>query len=108
MRIYKLTRNPAVLGAAEGIMAFEMAGWQTDPQLACAGGIPFSNDLEDTDRNTVSNAPAAELALQLYLVTKKGEYLRFAEMAYAWVRRCLLQPSGLYSDHIRQHGLPTI
>src|SRR6185312_8547157 len=104
MRIYKLTHSRAVLGAAEGILAFEMAGWQADPQLACPGGIPFSNDLENTDRNTVSTAPAAELALQLYLVTKKAEYLRFAEMAYAWVRRCLLQPGGLYSDHIRRGG----
>ena len=110
VRIYKLTRNPAILGAAEGIMAFEMAGWQTDPQLACPGGIPFSNDLENTDRNTVTNAPAAELALQLYLATKKVEYLAFAEMAYAWVRRCLLQPSGLYADHIRRRGAidPTV
>src|SRR5437763_4251921 len=86
VRIYKLTRNPAILGAAEGIMAFEMAGWQTDPQLACPGGIPFSNDLENTDRNTVTNAPAAELALQLYFVTKLVEYVRFAKMAYACVR----------------------
>jgi hypothetical protein len=110
MRIYKLTRSPAMLGAAEGIMAFEMAGWQADPRLACPGGIPFSNDLQNTDRNTVTNAPAAELALQLYLATKKAEYLRFAEMAYAWVRRCLLEPSGLYSDHIRRGGAidPTV
>jgi hypothetical protein len=25
-------------------------------------------------------------------------------MAYEWVRTCLLQPSGLYGDHIRLHG----
>ncbi len=31
-RLYKLTHNAAALGSAEGIMAFEMAGWQTtDP-----------------------------------------------------------------------------
>jgi hypothetical protein len=110
IRIYKLTHSPALLGAAEGIMAFEMAGWQTDPQLACPGGIPFSNDLENTDRNTVTGAPAAELAVQLYLATKKVEYLTFAEMAYGWVRRCLLQPSGLYADHIRRRGAidPTV
>ena len=50
-------------------MAFEMAGWQADPELACPGGIPFSNDVENTDRNTVTTAPAAELAVQLYRVT---------------------------------------
>ena len=103
-RVYKTTHNPALLGDAEGIMAFEMAGWQTDPELACPGGIPFSNTSENTDRNTVTNAPAAELAVQLYRITGKASYLQFAEMAYQWVRRCLLLPSGLFADHIRQRG----
>jgi hypothetical protein len=110
MRAYKLTRNAALLGAAEGVMAFEMAGWSTDPTLACPGGIPFSNNLENTDRNTVTGAPAAELALQLYLATHNQQYLQFAQMAYEWVRGCLLQPSGMYADHIRPHGVidPTV
>ena len=29
--------QPGALGYAEGIMAFEMAGWQADPELACPG-----------------------------------------------------------------------
>jgi len=103
-RLYEATHRSALLGGAEGIMAFEMAGWQTDPELACPGGIPFSNTNENTDRNTVTNAPAAELALQLYRITRRAQYLRFAEMAYQWVRSCLLLPSGLYADHIRQRG----
>jgi hypothetical protein len=103
-RLYKATHKPALLGSAEGIMAFEMAGWQTNPELACAGGIPFSNTNENTDRNTVTNAPAAELAVQLYRITRRAEYLQFAQMAYQWVRSCLLLPNGLYADHIRQHG----
>jgi hypothetical protein len=109
-RLYGLTHNAAVLGTAEGIMAFEMAGWQADPQLACPGGIPFSNTAENTDRNTITNAPAAELGVQLYRITGQAKYLQFAEMAYEWVRRCLLQPDGLYADHIRQQGVvdPTL
>ena len=91
-RLYKLTHSPTVLGSAEAIMAFEMAGWQGEPQLGCPGGIPFSNGVENTDRNTVTTAPAAELALQLYRITANPQYLQFAEMAYAWVRQCLLQP----------------
>jgi len=105
MRIYKLGHDPSVLGSAEAIMAFEMAGWQTNPQLACPGGIPFSNNAENTDRNTVTGAPAAELAVQLYRATANPEYLRFAEMAYQWVRSCLLQPNGLYADHINARGV---
>jgi hypothetical protein len=104
MRVYRLTRSSAALGSAEAIMAFEMAGWATAPELACAGGIPFSNSPENTDRNTVSTAPAAELAVQLYKATGAIQYLQFAEMAYEWVRRCLLAPNGLYADHISPSG----
>jgi Glycosyl hydrolase family 76 len=104
-RIYKQTRNAGALGYAQGIMAFEMAGFSTDQGLACPGGIPFSNNLENTDRNTVSTAPAAELAVQLYKITGNVQYLQFAELAYNWVRTCLLQPNNLYADHIRQRGV---
>jgi hypothetical protein len=104
-RLYKRTHNPSTLGSAMAIIAFEMAGWQADPELACPGGIPFSNASENTDRNTVTNAPAAELGVQLYRITGNVQYLQFAEMAYEWVRRCLLLPSSLYADHIRQHGV---
>jgi len=105
VRVYKLTHNPAVLSSAAAIMNFEMAAWQTDPQLPCPGGIPFSNDTANTDRNAVTAAPAAELALQLYRVSGNVQYLRFAETAYEWVRSCLSQPSGLYSDHINEQGV---
>jgi hypothetical protein len=104
VRLYKLTHKPPILGAAIGIMAFEMAGWSSDPELACPGGIPFVNTATNTDRNTVTTAPAAELAADLYRATGNQEYLQFAEKAYGWVRRCLLQPNGLYADHIGPKG----
>jgi hypothetical protein len=104
-RLYKLTRNPSALGDAEAIMNFEMAGWQTNPELACPGGIPFSNTVQNTDRNTITTAPAAELGLQLYKITGNPQYLQFATMAYEWVRTCLLQPSGLYADHLSPKGV---
>lgn len=104
-RIYKKTRNPGALGYAEGIIAFEMAGYSTDATLACPGGIPFSNSAENTDRNTITTGPAAELSVQLYKITGNVAYLQFAETAYNWVRTCLLQPNGLYADHIRPHGV---
>lgn len=110
MRMYKLRHEAAALERAEQIMAFVMTGWQTNPKLACPGGIPFSNSPSNTDRNTVTDGPAVELAVQLYRVSGDGAYLQFAELAYEWVRRCLMQPSQLYADHIRQHGVidPTL
>jgi hypothetical protein len=108
MRVYELTHYAAALGSAEAIMAFVMAGWQTTgpegEQLACAGGVPFSNSTENTERNTVTDGPGAELALQLYRVTGNVAYLQFAEQAYNWVRICLLSENGLYADHIGPHG----
>jgi Glycosyl hydrolase family 76 len=103
-RMYELTHVPDVLGAAEGIMAFEIAGWDTQPGIACPGGIPFSNSAENTERNTVTDAPTAELGLQLYKLTGNAQDLQFAEMAYEWVRACLTEPNGLYADHINARG----
>src|SRR5437588_5130158 len=101
MRTYELTHETGPLGYAEGIMAFEIAGWSSNPGLPCPGGIPFSNDAENGDRNTVTTAPAAELALLLYRATHNPKYLQFALKAYGWVRTCLLNGSSLYADHIR-------
>ena len=67
--------------------------------------MPFSDSPSNTDRNTVTDGPAAELGVQLFRLTGDATYLQFAAMAYEWVRRCLLQPSGLYADHIRLHGV---
>ena len=99
-----------MLGSAEAIMRFEIEGWQASPELVCPGGLPFSNSIENTERNTVTTAPAAELALQLFRITHNYEYLAFAEQAYEWVRRCLITPSGLYADHINRRGVvePTL
>ncbi len=104
-RLYELSRSPSLLRGAETVMAFEMAGWQTNPELGCPGGLPFSNEAGNNQRNTVTTAPAAELATQLYRITHNVQYLQFAVMAYLWVRQCLLQPDGLYADHVNRKGV---
>ncbi|HEY2631826.1 MAG TPA: glycoside hydrolase family 76 protein [Solirubrobacteraceae bacterium] len=110
VRLYKRHHEAPLLEKAEQIMAFVMSGWQTNPKLACVGGVPFSNSPSNTDRNTITNAPAAELGVGLYKLTGNQTYLQFAQTAYEWTRTCLLQPNGLYADHIRQHGVidPTL
>jgi hypothetical protein len=104
-RLYKLHHEAAMLEKAEQIMAFVMAGWQSNPKLACPGGVPFSDSPSNTERNTVTDGPAAELGVQLYRLTGDATYLQFAEQAYEWVRACLRSPSELYYDHIRLHGV---
>jgi hypothetical protein len=103
-RLNELTHNEAALGLAEQILAFEEAGWSSSPRAACPGGIPHSDSESDDDRSTISTAPAAELAVQLYRITNNGADLAFAESAYEWVHRCLLMSSGLYADHIEANG----
>ncbi len=105
VRMYRLTHEPALLTTAEEIMAFEMAAWQSSPALGCSGGLPFSNLPENGTRNTITTAPAAELAVQLYRVTHESSYLQFGLMAYEWVRSCLIEPSNLYGDHINRRGI---
>ncbi len=108
VRLYELSHEPAALQQAEQIMEFVMAGWQTaGPEgqpLPCPGGVPFSNAASNTQRNTVTDGPAAELGVRLYDITHEARYLQFAELAYGWVRQCLLEPSGLYADHIERDG----
>jgi Glycosyl hydrolase family 76 len=107
-RLYELDHDAAALAQAEQIMRFVMASWRTvGPEgapLPCPGGVPFSNAPSNTQRNTVTDGPAAELGVQLYRITGEARYLQFAEMAYSWVRGCLLEPTGLYADHIDSDG----
>jgi hypothetical protein len=107
-RLYELDHEPVALQQAEQIMEFVMAGWETTgpsgQPLPCPGGVPFSNARSNTSRNTVTDGPGAELAVQLYKITHEARYLQFAEMAYGWVRQCLLEPNDLYADHINNNG----
>lgn len=104
VRLYKLRHEALLLERAEQVMAFVMAGWSTNQKLACPGGVPFSDSPNNTDRNTITDGPAAELGVQLYQLTGDVAYLQFAKDAYEWVRTCLLSPGDLYFDHIRLHG----
>jgi hypothetical protein len=105
LRLYKLRHEAVALEKAEQIMAFVMAGWENNPKLACPGGVPFSDAPSNTDRNTVTDGPAAELGAQLFRITGNLVYLGFAQQAYQWVRTCLTESNGLYADHIRLHGV---
>ena len=105
-RLYELTRDEAALTLAEQIMAFEQAGWSNNPGGACPGGIPHAVSEGGAARSTISTAPAAELGVQLYEITRNAAYLQFAEAAYAWVRGCMLLTSGLYADHLESSGEP--
>ena len=66
--------------------------------------MPWTDNPAVSQRNTISNAPAAELGVQLYNLTHDPSYLSWARRMYGWVRDCLSLGNGLYADHIDADG----
>jgi hypothetical protein len=104
LRRYGKTHADFMLKRAQDLFGLVVAGWDADPSHPCPGGVPFSLAADNRDRNTVSNAPGAELGLRLYLVTLDTAYLDWSKRLYDWVRSCMLAPTGLYADHIDLDG----
>ena len=92
------------LNKARSVLALVASTWGTKPFARCAGGIPWAPTVNG-DRNTVSNAPGAELGVQLYFRTGDRGYIQQAQRMYEWVRTCMLAPNGLYWDHISPRGV---
>lgn len=104
VRAYRLLGDDASLRRAQLIFAFVTTAWDRDRTHACPGGVFWTSDPGNTDRNTVSTANGALLALDLYRETHVRSYLDWARTMYAWVDRCLLSPDGLYADHLSPAG----
>ncbi len=89
------------------IFTFVTSAWDDDPRHPSPGGIFWAQPAANAtrDRNTVSNAPAAILALHLYVATEDKTYLRWAERLFGWVEETLCDPDdGLYWDHLKLDG----
>jgi predicted alpha-1,6-mannanase (GH76 family) len=89
---------------AERIFRTVVAAWDGDPQKACPGGVQWTDARANDDRNTVSTANGAILGLRLYLLTRRAAYLRWSQRMVGWAEQCLLEPDGLYGDHVRGDG----
>jgi hypothetical protein len=79
-------------------------GWDTDARHPCPGGVFWKRVGANHDRNTVTTANAALLALGLYARGGPSWYLTWAKMAYEWTQSCLGRPDGLVRDHIDLSG----
>ncbi|HEY8454791.1 MAG TPA: glycoside hydrolase family 76 protein [Actinopolymorphaceae bacterium] len=96
--------DQAALRRAAEIFDLVVFGWDTDPTHPCPGGVFWTQATWSNDRNTVSNAPGAEVGLHLYLATKDEYYLEWSIRMYEWVRTWMLAPNGLYWDHVDLDG----
>ena len=94
----------AAVAKAKQIFDLIVYGWDTDASHPCPGGVFWTQATWSQDRNTVSNAPGAEIGGRLYLLTGQKSYLDWAIKMYDWVRSCLLAPNGLYWDHVDLAG----
>jgi len=92
------------LQRAARIFGVVTRAWDGDTHDACSGGVFWTRDPSNSDRNTVSTANGALLALDLYRATNRSRYLAWAKTMYGWVNRCLAQPDGLYADHVSRTG----
>ena len=104
LRRWQDARSPGLLTRARTAFGLAGSGWDPDEAHPCPGGVFFNNSPKNTDRNTVTNAPGALLAGELYAATGDLDYLLWSIQMYEWVRRCLAGPDGLYLDHIRFDG----
>jgi hypothetical protein len=103
MYAYGETGNAADLRTAQNIFHFVTTGWDSSASDTCPGGV-YWEDVAGSPRNTVSNAPNAEVGLLLYQVTRQSSYLRWATKMYDWTRSCMENSDGMYNDHINPDG----
>ncbi|MBO0813022.1 MAG: glycosyl hydrolase [Microlunatus sp.] len=96
--------DPAAVDKAEQIFDLIIYGWDNDPTHPCPGGVFWTQASWSQDRNTVSNAPGAEIGARLYLLTGRQSRLDWAVRMYDWVRSYMLAPNGLYWDHVDLAG----
>ncbi|MDI3340937.1 MAG: glycoside hydrolase family 76 protein [Sphaerobacter sp.] len=104
LRAYQLSWDATALQRAWDVFAFVRSGWDDDPSHPMPGGLYWTRATWTCDRNTVSTAPGALLALRLYERSGEEPYLAWARRMYDWVYGTLRSPAGLYWDHIDLAG----
>lgn len=104
VRAYRMLGDRTLLSRAAAIFRLVVFGWDGSARHPCPGGVWWTQREGTFKRNTVSNAPGAELGLELYQLTRRAIYLKWARRMYHWVRVCLRETSGLYADNISLYG----
>lgn len=104
IQLYKMTHDKKYLERAKEIFNLVVYGWDNNPSHPASGGVFWTQAAWSSDRNTVSNAPGAELGFHLYEITGKTNYFQWAKKMYDWTNEYMLAPNGLFWDHIDLAG----
>ncbi|HWE62899.1 MAG TPA: glycoside hydrolase family 76 protein, partial [Chloroflexota bacterium] len=94
---YSLLHDPSYLSEAEKIFQYLVASWDSRQ-----GGIYWGDG--QTQRPTVSTAPAITIGLELAQITHQGYYQTWAARFYTWENQHLRAPNGHYWDHVNGDG----
>lgn len=104
MRTYTQTGDSQYLEKAKIIFNTAQSGYDTDKQCNTEGifWMHQNESANNQDKNTVSNAPNAQLGLRIYQETGDQEILTHALKLYTWVNDEMKSPeNGLFWDHIK-------
>src|SRR5207253_2244184 len=101
---HQRTGDRRALATARRLFALVTRAWDTDASHPCPGGIFWTDAKGNDDRNTVTTATGALLAMRLYEATRNRGYLTWARRMLAWVEGCMYAPDGLLWDHLGLDG----
>ena len=97
---YTRNHKRKYLETSEMIYRFVLSGIDT-----ITGGGVYWKEGDHTTKNTCSNGPAILVALQLYNINHKPEYLQTAQSLYKWTNDHLQATEGFYYDNIKMPSL---
>jgi predicted alpha-1,6-mannanase (GH76 family) len=102
---WKLRGDRPALARAARLFGVVRRAWDPDETHPCPGGVFWTNARGNDDRNTVTTATGALLAMKLYEATHSRTYVIWARRMLTWVESCMRAPDGLLWDHIGLDGL---
>ena len=99
LRAYDATKDQEYKAVAEELWGRIKLSWSDN---VFGGGITWKQDTPK-QKNAVSNAPAAIIALRLYEIDKNADDLVWAKKIYAWQKANLVDPvTGAVWDNISE------
>ena len=105
VRQHHITGADDALVRARRVFDFLVGGWDGDPTSPRPGGVTWVESAGNTDRNTVSTAPAAQLGYLLCSVEHDLGVREWADRMLGWVHTAMRDPAdGLYWDHVDATG----
>ncbi|MEO3406439.1 glycoside hydrolase family 76 protein [Mucilaginibacter sp. CAU 1740] len=99
LRAYSATNDATYLTAAHTLWTDIQTGENSNQ----GGGIAWRKNQLDY-KNTPANAPAIIFAARLYMLEKNEADLATAKRLYTWLKKTLLDPSGIIWDGINANG----